>query len=98
MDDPSTRRSAALAALIGRAPYGRDSTSSQRTADNERCPLLAGPRGRFRVAVRVTPFFDNGDWRNVHDLFSVRNMFLDERYQNIIYDITRLRAGEQHGH
>src|SRR5579863_3723872 len=74
MDDPSTRRSAALAALIGRAPYGRDSTSSQRTADNA-VPCLPAPAAVPCCGSVPLLAPDNGEGSNVHDLFYVRNMF-----------------------
>src|SRR5271155_6138354 len=58
MDGPSTRRSAAL---IARAPYGRDSEATE--ADG--FLLSQFPFGPLA----------NGDRRSVHDLFFVRNMF-----------------------
>src|SRR5215471_3945181 len=66
MDDPSTRRSAAL---IGRAPYERESVRRQRTPRGPRWPAT-------------------DEYRTVHDLFSVRNMFFSAPC-GILYD--RLR-------
>src|SRR5208283_2948404 len=60
MEVPSTRRSAAL---IGRAPYGRESADRQRT-------LFLAPAAR-----PPAPALTKGDGRSVHDMFSVRNMF-----------------------
>src|SRR5580700_301298 len=57
MDDPSTRRSAALMFC---APYGRDSIGLQRTPNGPATPRLAVPRPWF---------LGHGDRRTVHDLF-----------------------------
>jgi hypothetical protein len=73
MDGPSTRRSAAL---IARAPYGRDSEATEATEATEADGFLLPP---FRP--RSPPFaplggpLTNGDEESVHDLFFVRNMF-----------------------